>query len=72
MKTKQKNIEIKLDKVVTLIARFGDYGNPDAMFFHLMDGRYGFEWSPTKNSITKLITTLQKVEGMMTDNTNKV
>lgn len=71
MKTKQKNIEIKLDKVVTLIARFGDYGNPDAMFFHLMDGRYGFEWSPTKKSITKLIATLQKVEGMMTDKTNK-
>jgi hypothetical protein len=71
MKTKQKKINVRLDKFVSLLVQFDMYNREDTMFFHIADRQYGLEWSPTKKAIAKLIVTLQKVEGMMTDKTNK-
>jgi hypothetical protein len=82
MKTKQKNIDVKLDQRVSLLVEFNSCDRTtltsspscigeDSMFFHIADGQYGLEWSPTKKAITKLIATLQKIEGMMTNKTNK-
>lgn len=69
------NKNVDLDDYVSIAISFREDKNYAGEALKIVqvyfaDDNFGVKWYPTKESIAKLITVLQELEGQMTDETN--